>query len=351
MELPIFLLFIYLLGISIGFVSGIFIPSSFDDLNEKNQAKKTLEKLFDERDLVTASLGFIEHLLYIIAIVTLTLSFVIFYVFQPTAATISFFLLIFVGYIIRSTIFAVGIRFHKPLINLFATIINSIYSITKILGMFHIYIRNKISATQEDESSLKDIQELVENAHEEGSIQIGEYKILSNVIRFNQVPIEDIMTPRTVIFSASSDMTVGDVIKLPELKMFSRFPIYEGKSLDDKVVGYVVTKDILQAALNNQLDAQLKNFSRQMHFIPENATLDYALNQFLAKRQHIFLVVDEFGGIEGLVTMEDLIETILGVEIIDEADKYIDLRELAKMRRDKRTRSKIYKSESDEEET
>lgn len=349
MELPIFLLFIYLLGIFIAFISGIFIPSNVDDLNEKNQAKKSFEKLFDEKDIVTASLSFIEYLLYIIAIVTLTLSFVIFYVFKPTAATISFFLLIFTGYIIRSTIFAVGIRFHRSLINSLVSIINSMYAITKILGMFHTYIRNKISAIQESESSLKDIQELVENAHEEGSIQIGEYKILSNVIRFNQVPIEDIMTPRTVIFAASSDMTVEDAIKLPELKMFSRFPIYEGKSLDDKIVGYVVTKDILQAALNNQLDSQLKNFSRKMYFIPENVTLDDALNQFLTKRQHIFLVVDEFGGIEGIVTMEDLIETIFGVEIIDEADKYIDLRELAKMRRDKRTRAKIYKQESNEE--
>ncbi len=348
MELPTFPLLTYILGVIIGFVTGIFASSNFDDLNEKNRTKKSFNRLFNEQEIVVASFNFIEHFLYIISIVTLTLTFAIYYLFNPTVATISFFLLIFAGYIIRSTTFAVGARFHKSLINQVVAITNSIFAITRIFGAFQVYIRNKISAGNEEEPSLKGIHELVENAHEEGSIQIGEYKILSNVIRFNEVPIEDIMTPRTVIFSASSYLTIGEAIKLPELKMFSRFPVYEGKSLDDKVVGYVVTKDILQAALNNQLDSQLKDFSRKMYFIPENVTLDNALNQFLAKRQHIFLVVDEFGGIEGLVTMEDIIETILGVEIIDEADKYIDLREFAKMRRETRTRSKFYKPENDD---
>jgi CBS domain containing-hemolysin-like protein len=123
--------------------------------------------------------------------------------------------------------------------------------------------------------------------------------------------------------------------------MYSRFPIWEGESLDDGIIGYVMSKDILLAALKGKGATKLRDFCREVYFIPENAELDTTLERFLNRRQHLFVVVDEYGGIEGLITMEDVLETMLGAEIVDEVDKVVDLRLLAKQRRDNRIASKF----------
>jgi CBS domain containing-hemolysin-like protein len=97
-----------------------------------------------------------------------------------------------------------------------------------------------------------------------------------------------------------------------------------------------LTKDVLRAALAGRHAVELGKLKREVHFIPENVSLDQALEQFLQRRQHLFMVVDEYGGVEGLIAMEDVMETMLGAEIVDEADHVIDLRALAKQRRDAR---------------
>lgn len=340
MELPSYSLILFLGGLITSFLSGIFQKSSFEKLNSKNRHKRSFRNLFDQQELVISSLTFFELLCYLFAIVTLTSFFII---KKSSSILLLFnFFLLFVGYVIRVVVYSIGKKISIKLVNFLLPTIDALYFITQFFGKFHHWLQKKILKDENAESSIEEIKELVENAHEEGSIDSGEYKILSNVMRFNKVTISDVMTPRTVIFACNANLTVKETLNLSEVKMFSRFPIYEGNSLEDKVVGYVITKDILQAALNNEWDKKLNEFSREIHFIPENVTLDDALNHFLSKRQHIFLVVNEYGGVEGLLTMEDVIETILGVEIIDEADKYIDLRELAKIRREKRVQTKIY---------
>ena len=156
-----------------------------------------------------------------------------------------------------------------------------------------------------------------------------------------------------MVFSVPSTKTVAEVALLPELQMYSRFPVWEGDSIDG-VIGYALTKDVLRAALDGRRNRTLDRLVRQANFIPDNATLEKALEQFLQGRQHMFVVVDEYGGIEGLVTMEDVLETMLGTEIMDEADRVVDLRDLAKSRRDKRVaeyqeRDLLNKQETDED--
>jgi len=196
-------------------------------------------------------------------------------------------------------------------------------------------IDNKIYGKPREEA-LQELNEMVENAREEGSLDAGEYRILKNIMKFSEVFVSDVMTPRTVVFSCEADKTVSEVLSLPEIQMYSRFPIWEGESLDDGVIGYVLSKDVMHNALAGKTNKKLRDISREIHFIPENAELDNVLELFLQKRQHLFLVVDEYGGIEGLITMEDVLETILGVEIVDEQDKFVDLRGVAKQMRDKR---------------
>jgi CBS domain containing-hemolysin-like protein len=188
---------------------------------------------------------------------------------------------------------------------------------------------------EEEEEAREELEALVETAREEGALDAGEYRIMTNIMRLSSIEVSDVMTPRTVVSSLNSEHTVEDVIKLPELQMFSRMPVYDGADLD-AVVGYVMTKDILRAALAGRNSVQLAKLKRDVAFIPENIALDQALEQFLQKRQHLFMVVDEYGGVEGLLTMEDVLETMLGAEIIDEADHVVDLRALAKQRRDAR---------------
>jgi len=188
---------------------------------------------------------------------------------------------------------------------------------------------------EEEEEAREELEALVETAREEGALDAGEYRIMTNIMRLSSIEVSDVMTPRTVVSSLSAEQTVEDVIKHPELQMFSRMPVYDGADLD-AVVGYVMTKDILRAALAGRNSVQLAKLKRDVSFIPENISLDQALEQFLQKRQHVFMVVDEYGGVEGLITMEDVLETMLGAEIIDEADHVVDLRALAKQRRDAR---------------
>lgn len=176
---------------------------------------------------------------------------------------------------------------------------------------------------------------LVDTAREEGTLDDGEYRIFKSIMNFSEIRVADIMTPRSVVFSVPSSKTVAEVALLPELQMYSRFPVWEGDSIDG-VIGYALTKDVLRAALDGRRNRTMDRLVRQANFIPDNATLEKALEQFLQGRQHMFVVVDEYGGIEGLVTMEDVLETMLGTEIVDEADRVVDLRDLAKSRRDKR---------------
>ncbi len=341
MELPLISLLIFTLGLFFSFLNGIIQYSDTENLTESLRQVDSIKNFFDDIEQAIASFTFFEFFLFIFSIITFTVFYITYFLFIQISVwiiSIGLFIIIFAGYFLRQVLFSVGIRFRKPLINLFIKPIIFIYNVIKPAGTIHLIFKKRISGITTG-TSLKNIQEIVETAHEEGSLQIAKYKILSNAIKFNQVPVSDIMTPRTVIFALPADSTIEEALNFQEINTFSRFPIYEGNSIDSQIMGYVVTKDILLAALKSQKNEKLRKFARKLYFIPENATLDDALNQFLVLRQQIFLVVDEFGGIEGLVTLEDLVETMLGEEIIDEADKFIDLRELAKTKREQRIKN------------
>ncbi|NQW29359.1 MAG: CBS domain-containing protein [Ignavibacteria bacterium] len=190
----------------------------------------------------------------------------------------------------------------------------------------------------DEEEAREELEAFVETARDEGALDPSEYRIMTNIMRLSSIEVGDVMTPRTVVFSCPSTMTIEEIVKLPELQTYSRFPIYDKTDLDS-VSGYVITKDVLRAALAGRQAVELVKLKREVDFIPENITLEKALELFLQKRQHILMVVDEHGGVEGMITMEDVLESMLGVEIVDEVDHVVDLRALAKQRRDRRIRN------------
>ena len=240
--------------------------------------------------------------------------------------------------LLRYIFSAIGRRYADNLAYRLASFLFFLSHISKPFVSLIAAIDLKVGGKNTDDS-LGELEDIVDTALEDGAIDQGEYRIFKNLIHFSDVSATDVMTPRTVLFSCEADKTVEEVINLPELKMYSRFPVWDGESLDDGVVGYVMTRDVLHAGLTGKSQKKLREFAREVYFIPENAGLDDALDRFLQRRQHLFLVVDEYGGIEGILTMEDVLETILGAEIVDEADKVVDLRVLAKQRRDMRIAS------------
>lgn len=190
-----------------------------------------------------------------------------------------------------------------------------------------------------DEEAREQVEEeltaIMEEAVEEGTLDAGEVRIVQNIMRFSEVRVEDVMTPRNVIAGLPAEMPIAEAARLPELQTYSRLPVWEGSNIDN-IVGYVLSRDVLVQALVGNGAAPVRTLVRNVVFIPAHIGLDQALEEFLKRRQHMFIVVDEYGGVEGLLTLEDVVETILGTEIVDEADRIADLRQLAQQQRDRR---------------
>jgi len=180
-----------------------------------------------------------------------------------------------------------------------------------------------------------EIAAVIDSATEEGAISDSESKMLSNLLRFNEVQVEDVMTPRSVTFMLPVETTVDELLRLSDAEIFSRVPLYRDDR--DNVIGYILQREVLAAlAQRGDRKASLESFMRPISFVPEVASVGQALSQILQRREPIAMVTDEHGGVEGLVTLEDLTETILGVEIVDESDRIADMREAATLLRRRR---------------
>lgn len=316
---------------------------TINELIEKNyRTAQRLRSLKTDYDELVNSYIIFEFIAYFISFIALTLFLINNYYSESNFLNV--FLIVSVTFVLSLIFFrfllqSIGIKFADTIAASFSFLMlvtsKSISPITSILKL----LNRAIVGSPNVEESRDELSELVESAHEEGAIEPSEYRILKNIMHFNEILVSDVMTPRTVVFSCAADRAVDEILDTPELKMYSRFPIWEGDSVDDGIIGYIMSKDIFLAALKGKGASKLRDFNREIYFIPENAELDTALERFLNRRQHMFMVVDEYGGIEGLITMEDVLETMLGVEIVDEVDKVVDLRQLAKQRRDSRIAS------------
>lgn len=168
----------------------------------------------------------------------------------------------------------------------------------------------------------------------EGILQKEEMNIISNLMKIKDLKAEDIMTPRTVMVSFPEDFSLDEFFKNEMVKNFSRFPIY--KEDKDDITGYVLKSDILEHLAADKEDATLKKFSRNFIRFYEGSKVIQLYQRMLAEKEHISLILDEYGGIAGIVSMEDIIETLIGVEIMDEKDANADLQKLAREMWEKR---------------
>lgn len=164
---------------------------------------------------------------------------------------------------------------------------------------------------------------------EGGHLDEKESEILQNLFRFPDLRVEDIMTPSTVVFALQENMTAHEVLQKHEKLHFSRIPIYsEGR---DNITGFVLKNELLMDDIRNDGKTQLKDLTkRDIPAVLDKTRLSTVLEKLLDNREHILMVVDEHGGLEGVVTLEDVVETLVGIEIVDEADKHVDMRKVAR---------------------
>ena len=179
-----------------------------------------------------------------------------------------------------------------------------------------------------EDFSREELKVMAELGRKQGKLQEDESRILNNLLHLRDNTVRDVMTPRVVVFALQEDLTVKEFVDEHSGSPFSRTPIFQQDR--DKVSGFVLKDDVLLAAARDQHETKLADLVRELPSIPALTSLTNAFEQLVANRDHIAIVLDEFGGMEGIVTMEDVVETLLGLEIVDEADTKEDMQEFAR---------------------
>lgn len=239
--------------------------------------------------------------------------------------------ILFFSEIIPKTIGAV---FYKELAPVVAYLIKIFIFTSYPLIYVTLLVTNKISKNSNHHIITR--EELLETAllvEDGGHIDEKESDFIENVLRLNKSKVSDILTPRSVVFAIEKSMSIEDILKTEGIKKFSRIPVYQGSI--DNIVGDVLSKKVFQKAIESKTGG-IEDLVRPLFSIHENIPVSYALDLFIKRKEHMFLVTDSYGQTEGIVTLEDCIETLLGLEIMDESDTTEDMRKLAKDRMKKR---------------
>ena len=206
------------------------------------------------------------------------------------------------------------------------TIIYLIYPLVLITEFIqHVFSSKKNQTVSRDE-----ITALTHIGERQGIIESNESQIVNNLFKLKFIKLNDIMTPRTVVLAADENLTLEKFFNNKDFLRYSRIPVYT-ESIDD-ITGFVLKSDILLHLANDEKNIKLKSLRRPITTCYQYTSILRFYDMMITKKEHIALVIDEYGGVEGIVTMEDVIETILGFEITDESDVQTDMRQFAKER-------------------
>ncbi|MDD2896650.1 MAG: CNNM domain-containing protein [Aliarcobacter sp.] len=236
-------------------------------------------------------------------------------------------LILYVSEIIPKTI---GAIYWKNLLVPSAYIISFMIKITLPLVWFSGFITNYISKGKKDEInfSREEIMAVVTMGEKEGSIHSKESVLIENLFKLKNIKTKEIMTPRSVVFALQADVTVEEAIEDDKMYIHSRIPIYN-ESIDD-IIGIVFNQTILEESVEERDSTLLRNITFPVHKISESVPVSVLIDLFVKRKTHLFIVHDNYGQTSGVVTLEDAIETLLGVEIVDEMDEVEDMQAFAK---------------------
>lgn len=175
-----------------------------------------------------------------------------------------------------------------------------------------------------------ELEVLAKISMKEGALVERENRIVRNLLHLHSVAIETIMTPRTVMMALQKDLTVQEVMEKYPTIPFTRIPIYDENI--DHIQGYALRHEIFERVAADEHNTPLAELCNPMYAVPETNNVAQVMDEFILRKEHIFLVVDEYGGTAGIISLEDTIESLLGIEITDETDLIADLRQHAQQR-------------------
>lgn len=225
----------------------------------------------------------------------------------------------------------IGARYWRNLAKHTSTIINVMIVITYPLVVISALITKTFSKNkQEQTTSREEIAALASIGADEGVFTEKEFKIIQNLLKLKNVKVTEIMTPRVVVAVADETLSLAEFLKNKDYLKYSRIPIYSEN--DENITGYVFRQTVFEKLAEDQHDLKLKDIKRNIVIVPDSIVLFTLWEKLLEKKEHIALIVDEYGGLDGIVTLEDIIETLLGLEIIDEKDTATDMQKFARER-------------------
>jgi CBS domain containing-hemolysin-like protein len=197
--------------------------------------------------------------------------------------------------------------------------------------------------------SRNELLAMAELSGKEGQLAQQEAMFLQNLLSLHERQIKDAMTHRTVVFSLPETMTVAEFVDQHSEIAFSRVPVYEDNE-SENITGYIMRTEILLASAKGESDKPLSDYTKPLVTLLGDMSLSMTFDHFLNSRVHMLLVVDEYGGLEGILTLEDLLESLLGIEIVDEQDTTVSMKRLAKImwkRREKRMFEQFQKPDAE----
>ncbi|MGJ0358946.1 CNNM domain-containing protein [Aliarcobacter cryaerophilus] len=209
-------------------------------------------------------------------------------------------------------------------------IISFMVKITYPFIFLATFITNTLQKGRKNEVNFSkdEIITIVNMSEKEGVLQAKESILIKNLFKLKNIKAKDIMTPRTVVFALDFKTSVKEALLNDNLYVYSRIPVYN-ESIDD-IVGVVFKQTILEKRVKKKKSTLLKDIMVPIHKVPENLSVSVLFDLFIRMKMHLFLVQDEYGQTSGVVTLEDTLETMLGIEIVDEMDQVTDMQEFAK---------------------
>jgi CBS domain containing-hemolysin-like protein len=229
-----------------------------------------------------------------------------------------------------------GVVYARPLVPFVAIPLKWLVRIMFPLIWLSSHITGLIAKKRPPESiSPDELKIMARLSLRHGGIKQFQELVIENILSLDSRIAKDVMTPRTVIFSLNKHLTLEAASKAAPSWEHSRFPVYD-KNAED-IAGIILTRELLMALSEGKDDVTLEDLMRPARFIVESAKLSTVLMEFMGSRHKLFIVIDEYGGLTGLITLEDVLEDILGREIIDESDRVADKQEFARSRRSKHT--------------
>lgn len=237
-------------------------------------------------------------------------------------------LILIVTEIIPKTI---GARYWRNLSMISYFTIKTMIIITYPLVIMSAFITRIISNTKGEQStSREEIAALASIGADEGLFSDKENKIIQNILKLKNIKVTEIMTPRVVVAVADENLQLQDFLINKSYLNYSRIPIYSGN--DENITGYVLRQQVFENLAEDKHELILRDIKREIMVFPDTTVLYLLWEKLLEKKEHIALIVDEYGGLDGIVTMEDVIETLLGLEIVDENDTVTDMQKYARDR-------------------